>query len=174
MDLLMASDTTAITMEALATAAGVSKQTIYRWWPNKASVVAEALSERARARVPTVDTGSVLGDMTAFLQATFKAANSRPVARALRTLLAEAQTDSGAAEILHTYTDERRQALAALLQRGQQRGELGEDIDLPLIIDQAFGFVWYRLAVRHATLDRSAAIALSENLLPGTHSSSQT
>jgi AcrR family transcriptional regulator len=165
MDLLGASETTAITMEALSAGSGVSKQTLYRWWPTKAAVIAEALSEKAREAVPSVDTGSVDEDVTAFLRATFAATASRPVTRALQTLLAEAQTDPHAAAILDAYTGERRQALTSLLKRGQRRGELRGNADLGMIVDQAFGFVWYHLAVRRRPPDSSAAAELTRNLL---------
>lgn len=152
-------------MGGLAAASGVGKQTIYRWWPSKATIVAEALSELARDRVPDVDTGSVLGDMTAFLVDTFKAASNRTVSRALRTLMAEAQSDPRAADILHAYTVERRQAMTSLLRRGHERGELRAGIDLDVIVDQAFGFIWYRLMIGHAPLDRRAATALARSLI---------
>jgi AcrR family transcriptional regulator len=45
-----------LTMEAIAREAGVSKQTLYRWWPTKAAIVLEALSEGAAAIAPAVDT----------------------------------------------------------------------------------------------------------------------
>ena len=106
----MTSDDTPITMEALAITASVSKQTIYRWWPTKAAVLAEAMGDRARDEVPVVDTGTVLGDLTQFLVATFRSASARPIARALRTVMAEAQSDPQAAEVLHAYTAERREA----------------------------------------------------------------
>ena len=165
LDLLMATDDTPITMDALAVTASVSKQTIYRWWPTKAAVLAEAMGERARDEVPVVDTGTVLGDLTKFLVATFRSASARPIARALRTVMAEAQSEPQAAEVLRAYTADRREALTAVLARGQQRGELPADADLATMVDMAFGFVWYRMMVGHAPLDRASAVRLARSLL---------
>jgi AcrR family transcriptional regulator len=36
-----------VTIEGIASEAGVGKQTIYRWWPSKSAVVAECLLEGA-------------------------------------------------------------------------------------------------------------------------------
>lgn len=163
--LLMEPDPTSITIDSLAAAAGVGRQTLYRWWPSKAAILAEALSEEARDRVPDADTGTVVGDLTAFLVATVRAASATPVARALRTIMAEAQHDPHAAEVLTAYTAQRRSAMRALLERGQERGQLAPDADLDLIIDQAFGFVWYRLLVRHAPLTIAATRKLAAGLL---------
>ena len=164
-ELLLRADAPPITMDAVAAAAGVGKQTIYRWWPSKAAVLVDALTHAARDRVPTMDSGDVHRDVTGFLEATFRAANSKAVSRALRTVMADAQHDAQAAEVLHRYTAERRSAMLALLKRGQDRGQLVDDADLGLIVDLAFGFVWYRLLIGHAPLTKTDAAKLAARLL---------
>src|SRR6476469_5167331 len=57
-------------MERLAREAGVGKQTIYRWWPSKAAVVAEAVGDRAQNTIPLPDTGTLLGDLSEFFVTT--------------------------------------------------------------------------------------------------------
>ncbi|GGU43462.1 TetR/AcrR family transcriptional regulator [Nocardioides albus] len=59
-----------LTIEGIAAEAGVSKQTIYRWWSSKSAVVADALIEDLllpdRPVVP--DTGDIRADLIAWMQ----------------------------------------------------------------------------------------------------------
>lgn len=48
-DVLSGQGYPALTIEAVAAAAGVGKSTIYRWWPSKEALVADALAEIFRA-----------------------------------------------------------------------------------------------------------------------------
>src|SRR5438445_4504167 len=161
LELLATGDTPKASMDAIAARAGVGKQTIYRWWPSKAAVLVEAMTERARVEVPAPDTGSLERDLEAFLIGMFRAARDPTVARVLRTLMAEAQLDEDAASVLQAYTAERRQVLFAVFRRGQARGTLAAAADIDLLIDQAFGVVWYRLLVPHAPLPSSDAANLA-------------
>src|ERR671936_3173593 len=60
-----------LTIDAIAAEAAVGRQTIYRWWPSKGAVVADALARHARVVVPERDTGSFTGDLKAFLADSF-------------------------------------------------------------------------------------------------------
>jgi AcrR family transcriptional regulator len=53
------------TVEAIAARAGVSKKTIYRWWPSKGAVVLEALTELAEAGAPQPADGLIADDIRA-------------------------------------------------------------------------------------------------------------
>lgn len=161
--LVARADGDAVTVDAIAAEAGVGKQTIYRWWRSKYAVLLEALAERAATDVPTPDTGSLRGDLVAYLTATFLGASR--VAAALRALMADAQRDPQTAEMLGAYTASRRATLHTLLRRGIDRGELTADADLDLLADQAYGVLWYRLLLGHAPLSAAAATALADSLL---------
>lgn len=80
----------AVTIEGIAARAGVGKQTIYRWWPSKGSVVVEALAEQNASdpgqTLALPDTGDLAADMRAVLRAIvdeFHSPESEPLLRAL-------------------------------------------------------------------------------------------
>lgn len=109
-------------------------------------------AERATLQVPAPDTGSLLADLEAFLGATFAATADGTTVALLRSLMAQSLQDPTAADLLRRFVWVRRGVLGGLFARGQQRGELGPDADLDLLVDQVFGVVWYRLLVGHAPL----------------------
>ncbi len=59
----------ALTIEGIATRAGVGKQTIYRWWPSKGAVVAEAMVAGLLLpqRLTVPDTGDIRADLRTWL-----------------------------------------------------------------------------------------------------------
>lgn len=155
---------TSFTMDSVAAAAGAGKQTIYRWWPSKALLLAEVMGKRAALEVPAPRTGSLLSDLTAFLSATSRAARDRSVSQALRMIMAEAQSDQQAARVLATYTGGRRKALQDVFRSAIERSEIDPRTDIDTLVDQAFGFIWYRLLVGHAPFDSRAATQLATGL----------
>ncbi|HEU5386194.1 MAG TPA: TetR/AcrR family transcriptional regulator [Streptosporangiaceae bacterium] len=70
--------TDGLTIDAIAAEAGAGRQTIYRWWPSKGAVAADALARHARVVVPGRDTGSFTGDLAAFLGDSFAGLPGKP------------------------------------------------------------------------------------------------
>lgn len=162
--LLSAPGTDGLTIDAIAAEAGVGRQTIYRWWPSKGAVVADALARHARVVVPERDTGSFTGDLAAFLIDSFAGLQNEGLAGRLRQIVTEAQHDEHVARVLADFTAVRRAALRALLERGRTAGELAGDADLDMLVDMAYGVLYYRLLVGHAPLDQRAARSLAAEL----------
>lgn len=68
-DLMLAGGFEHLTVEGIAAAAGVGKQTVYRWWGSKAEVVVEAIAEKY-LDVPIggpADTGDLRADLRTWL-----------------------------------------------------------------------------------------------------------
>ncbi len=142
-----------LTIEGIASKAGVGKTTIYRWWPSKAAVALEAFTEQAAVMVPIPDEGSLRADLNRFFSRAFQVLNSS-TGTLVRSLMAEAQFDSTFAQTFRTtFINARRNALMALFQRGIQRGEVSARSDLEFLADMLYGPMWYRLLNQHAPLD---------------------
>ncbi|MBF6333715.1 TetR/AcrR family transcriptional regulator [Nocardia transvalensis] len=163
---LLAHSGTAVTIADIAGAAGVSKQTIYRWWPSKGAVLLEAMGEWARSSAPDRDTGSLREDLATFLTATFTAAATPPATALLRAVVAEAQTDPATTELLAAFAADRRTVAHRILDRARTRGELPTDADLELLVDQIYGVLWYRLTVARTPVTAEIATRLANSLAP--------
>lgn len=158
-----------MTIDAIAEAAGVGRQTIYRWWPTKGAVAAEAMARGARAIASAHDTGSFADDLERFLADSFAGLQDQGTRRALRQLVSAAQADEHVAEVLTEFTAQRRAALRALLERDRARGDIPATAHLGLLVDIAYGVLWYRLLIGHAPLDARAASDLSAHLIAAAH-----
>ena len=81
-----------VTADAIARRAGVSKATIYKWWPNKSLVALDAYLAGMTEQVPTPDTGSAELDFTRQLKS-LMAFYTSPLGRLFGQFIAEGQSD---------------------------------------------------------------------------------
>lgn len=162
---LLAKSGPAVTVSDIAAATGVSKHTIYRWWPSKGAVLLDAVIEFGRANAPDPQSGTFAEDLRTFLDTTFAAAANPPAATLLRAVVAEAQTNPATADLLSAFVDDRRSILRAILQRAHRRGELAASTDLELVMDQVYGVLWYRLTVARTPVNADIAARLADSIL---------
>ncbi|WP_411681824.1 TetR/AcrR family transcriptional regulator [Clostridium thailandense] len=142
-----------VTIEKIAEKAGVSKATIYKWWPNKAAVIMDGFFDAAVVRLPIPDTGSTINDMIIQVNNLSKFLVSRE-GRVINEIIAEGQYDQKLAKTYRTiYFRPRRLDSRYILERGISRGELKEDLDIELIIDLIFGPLFYRLLITGDVVD---------------------
>jgi AcrR family transcriptional regulator len=170
MELAAAEGPASLHMEAIAKRAGVSKETLYRWWHSKTEVILDAMAEYGQQAVPVPDTGTLLGDLREFLRATADSADP-PTARVLRHLAAAAAADEDEAlQIRDRFLARRRAALGELLDRAVARGEI-EAGHAALARDLIYGSLWYRLIFRTGPVDhawaRDVATAIAARASPG-------
>jgi AcrR family transcriptional regulator len=158
----------AVTVEAIAKRAGVSKATIYRWWPNKAAIVTDGfLKLNAPNVLFSVDTGSVWEDLRLQMGGLARVLGSDE-GKVIAALYVESQSNSEVAEALRTgWIFARRESTKKTLQRGIVRGELRADFDLEAAMDALFGPIYYRMLGGYAPLDESFVEALANCVLLG-------
>ena len=156
-----------LSIEAIAADANVGKTTVYRWWPTKAALVADAFFASAEDELQFPNTGSVQRDMSLQMRRVIRIFRSER-GKVVAALLAGGQSDP---ELLEAFRErflwpKRRQAYQTL-QRGIDRGELPGDSDLDLILDSLYGPIYMRFLIRHDKLDESFADEICGLVLEG-------
>jgi AcrR family transcriptional regulator len=156
-----------LTIEAVAAHAGVGKATVYRWWSNKAALIADAFASSTTGRLHFPDTGSVRTDMSQQMRQLIKVFSSRR-GRIVSAILGGGQSDR---DLITAFRERflwpRRQEAYATLRRGIQRGELRKDVDMDLLLDALYGPIYMRFLIRHGKLTPDFVDGLCELVLGG-------
>src|SRR5262249_42486221 len=151
-----------VTAEDIASKAGVSKATLYKWWPNKNRIALDAFLAQMAEDVPIPDTGSARHDFLEQLKNAVRFYTS-PRGRALSQFIAEGRGDREVVRACRERSeDPRRKAVRVMWERAVARGELRADIDAGTVIDLLFGPIVYRLMTEHGPLNDAAAEMLVE------------
>jgi AcrR family transcriptional regulator len=168
-DLLLARGLSAVSMDAVAERAGVSKATIYRWWPTKETLALDALyTEWAAAQSQARDTGSLRGDLLSLLRPWARLAGSGPYGRVVAALLTESQTDPVfAAEYRQRFVEPRREQGRAIFRRAIGRGEIPADTRVEVVLDLLYGSMYHRLLHGHAKLSDQFVRDVVDTVLDG-------
>jgi AcrR family transcriptional regulator len=137
LELLVEVGFSALTVEGVASRAGVGKATIYRRWPSKLPLVVEAFGQLPGFE--EVDTGNVEQDLKQMLRSYLRVFNSTPLATVLPSLAGERAHNPELSDLFDPVSKARRRPLVRALQRGVDRGELPTDLDLELAADLVVG-----------------------------------
>lgn len=133
-----------LTVEGIAAAAGVGKQTLYRWWRSKADIVLEAFARDARAADPTERSGDWRADLDTFLTQVIKRLSGRS-GTIFKSLLAETLLNPDFARaFLDAYLSGRVGELADILR--SKPGATDEQVHA--VIETVYGAIWYRMATQ--------------------------
>lgn len=130
----------AMSMEGIATAAGVGKTTIYRRYPNKRELVVAAISSVAATPSEPPDSGDTRADLLRLLREMFALLRETGIGLSmLGTLLVKERDEPMLLELFRSRVILPRIALAStLLRRGIERGELRPDVVpevvLPIVV----------------------------------------
>ncbi|CAL9648389.1 MULTISPECIES: TetR/AcrR family transcriptional regulator [Streptomyces] len=153
MDLLVEEDLRKFTIERLASRAGVSKATIYRWWPSRGAVALDAFLNAVDPHVPFPETTDFLTALRFQASALVRVFRETPAGHVVRALLAEAQSDPDLADAFRTrWVEARRDSGRAVFRRAQESGQIRSDLDLETAIDLVYGPIYYRLLATHQPL----------------------
>jgi AcrR family transcriptional regulator len=146
-----------LTIDEVAERAGVHKTTVYRRWPTKPELIAEAVRVHSDENVPIPDTGTVLGDLQALASEVVANIGSDGGTRRSRSIAAAAATSDELATGLHEFWVHRLGAAAPIIERAIARGELPPDSDANLIIETLVGPIWLRVLLTGEPIDDDLA-----------------
>jgi AcrR family transcriptional regulator len=151
-----------VTTDAIAQRAGVSKATIYKWWPKKSMVALDAYLGGMNARVTMPDTGSAVDDFSLQLKSVIAFYKS-PLGRLFCQFIAEGQSDPKFLALFRErFLYARRDAARVMWKRGVMRGDIRGDVDSEIVLDLIYGPMIFRLLAGHGSLcdhDAEAMIA---------------
>src|SRR5690625_1233956 len=145
-----------LSIERIAREAGVSKTTIYRWWPNKAAVVIDTFLENhilatpEREDPPGID---ALREHLISLAALYTGHEGRLMAQ----LIAESQYD---ARTLEEFKDHfwrpRREVTNRIIQRAMDEGSLRTDYTVDQIANRTYAPIYFALLFQEGSLSQEA------------------
>lgn len=126
-----------LTMERVAARAGASKASVYRRWPSRMELALDAVHHLAPDPTHAPDTGSLRGDVLAFMRAAADLL-AGPGGEALRGLLGDALADpSRTLELRKHSRGTGHRVMQELARRAVERGEITSDAITPRRLDVA-------------------------------------
>lgn len=155
-----------LSLEAVARRAGAGKAAIYRRWPSKEAMTIDLVTQIATAAAAdTPDTGSLRGDVLAFLTAADAALRHPLVSRVLPDLFAAgAHHPNIAASLRDKAGGARREKAARILRRAVDRGELPVDTDLGLGLDMLAGPLYWSTVILQTPADPARLERLADKV----------
>jgi AcrR family transcriptional regulator len=160
-------DLGSITIEQVAERAGVSKATIYRWWPSKEVLVLDAvLNEWDTANPEAIDTGSLARDLHALIDPWTRELRRKDYGRVIASFIASAQADPQfAREYRAHFVGRRREQGRKALERAIVRGEIAPNTDVETALDLLYGPFYHRLLHGHARVTERFARTIIDHLV---------
>jgi AcrR family transcriptional regulator len=160
MELMQKDDLRIASVDRISARSGVSKATIYKWWPNRTAVVIDAFLHQIMIEAPVPDTGSAAEDFRLALRGIMHFFNS-PLGAIYAQLIGESQFYLDERERIRTHhINVRRAAVKKIWERGVTRGELDPNVDPEVALDLIFGAAMYRLMIGGSTpADTDAIVA---------------
>jgi len=150
-------------VDAIASRAGVSRTTVYKWWPSAAAVLLEGLIDRTRDTIEASDAATTREALQEYLAKLTALVRDTPVGALLRGLIASAVSDPAVAyALIDDWLAPRRAAIVARLRDGERRGEVRPGLHYDTVADVLFAPVYHRLVFGHEPLtDHLAADILA-------------
>jgi AcrR family transcriptional regulator len=147
----------AFTIPQVAVRAGVHDATIYRRWGSRDALIVDAIRSHLGEAVPIPDTGSLSGDLTAFLERSVAFLSSPLGAQLVRATVGAESPAKGNPRA--AYWPLRLKEIGVIVERAVSRGELPPSRlgDATLTAEMLLAPLYFRLLVSRGPLDDDLA-----------------
>ncbi|MDP9392191.1 MAG: TetR/AcrR family transcriptional regulator [Actinomycetota bacterium] len=147
----------ALTMDAVASEAGVGKATIYRRWRTKQDLVVDTISDMNRAEAAPPDTGSLEGDLRQMLRSLVTVITG-PTGAATLSLLSTVPHQPALAEAFRNGPlAVWRQSFEEIWSRAEQRGEVQPDVAGSVVAETTSALLVQRWLLTGRPIDEAYA-----------------
>lgn len=155
----------ATSIDAIARHSGVSKMTIYKWWPSREALLIDAFLKQASLLLPLPISGKAADRVRSHAAAYAKALQGE-FGKVQLAVISECISKTGSAQIFHDrYLSHRRSALVDLIAAGQRDGSVGTDGTPEDLYDAIYGSLFYRYVFGIQPISPAQARKLVETVL---------
>jgi AcrR family transcriptional regulator len=155
----------AFTVEGVARRAGVGKATVYRHWPGKLSLVADAI-EHLRQPPAVGHDGPLRDRIVQLLRSLAVMVSDSRWAQCMPAIIDAAGRDDAVREFHHRFSAECRSVLVDLLDTGRRTGELPAELDPDLACEVLAGPIFYRKLMTPEPFPPELVDAVVDRVLP--------
>jgi AcrR family transcriptional regulator len=168
-DLIVQRGVSSLSIEEVAARSGVAKTTIYRHWPERASLIIDTVRSTFE-HVATPDTGNLRDDLVTFFGGLQRADLTGPAGKIMPCLIDAAARDPEIEGLLDRLGVERQQPVMTIVERAQARGELPAGLDRDVVIGTIVGPIVFRKVVQRRPVDASYVEACLDIAVTGLRS----
>ncbi len=155
----------AVTMEAIAEKAGITKVTLYRHWPSKAALLADALLTELAAALP-LDAEKPAWEAISSHAVRLGQALEGDIGGLFRSVAAECVVEEAALrDFRDRYLGLRRRAALQIIRAGLKDGSFTADGRAEDLHDAIYGGIFYRFLFGFGALDRKRVLQLLTTIL---------
>ncbi len=124
-----------MTVDEVASNAGVGKATVYRRWSRKEDLAVAAMEQLYRDEMPPPDTGSIRGDLTATFSSVLAFVNSPAGSDYIRTTIKESMRDGRIAALYRAASERAELSAVGVFERAIARGEVRADLHMSAAVE---------------------------------------
>jgi TetR/AcrR family transcriptional regulator of autoinduction and epiphytic fitness len=152
-------------IESVAARAGVGKSTIYRHWPDKLALIADAFETFHVQMVPSTQTGTPRERIVLLVRHVAQVFVDSTFSICIPALIEGAERDPRLRKFHHQYSAERRQSLIDVIAEGIAAGDFASNLDPELVALALLGPIIYRRLMSGEPFNPESASDLVDTVL---------